>query len=332
MTQQFVMIKMILTEKKSRTLLKSIKILGKVILLTFIFMIVTGIASGIAGLDSASLVENASQVMGITLLVFFLQTITLSFPVLRSNLRSLHLVVLVALLYFGISVFLVQIETLVFLNYFTGIISPEIIQQLFIQGGVTSVIFAPIVVFVLRGRRSGLEQRLQSIRFGMSKLQGLAKVSVLALIFVLFYVFFGALVAWQNPALSEFYGSDLIAKLAQVGGLMLLLQAGRGIVFIALAIPVIRTSNGKTWEKALMIGLLFCILTASNLLIPSTLMPEAVRLTQFYEVAIPGFIFGVLVVWLMQRSHTSVLDLFRGQTKDVHETIEVIQPPTPLAY
>jgi hypothetical protein len=323
---------MTFTEKKSRIWLKRIEIPAKVLLLTFVFMIVTGISSGIAGLNSSSLVENTSQVMGITLFVFFLQTIALSYPVLQSNLRSLHLIVLVTLLYFGISVFLVQIETLVFLNYFTGIISPEMILQLFIQGGITSVLFAPIVVFVFRGRKSVSNLRLQSIRLGMSKLQGLVKVSALALIFVAFYVFFGTFVAWQNPALSEYYGSDLITNLAEVGGLMLMLQAGRGVIFIALAIPVIQTSKGKTWQKALMIALLFCILTASNLLIPTTLMPDAVRLTQFYEVAIPGFLFGAIVVWFMYRSHSSVRDLFRGQTEESYETVEELQSPTVLAH
>ena len=325
-------IKLTFTENKSRIWLKKIKILAKVLFLTFVLMIVTGVASGVAGLNSSSLVENASQVMGITLFVFFLQTIALSYPVLQSNLKNLHLIVLVTLLYFGISVFLVQIETLVFLNYFTGIISAEMIQQLFIQGGITSVLFAPIVVFVLRGRKSEADQRLQSIRLDMSKLQGLVKVSVLALIFVLFYVFFGTFVAWQNPALSEYYGSDLIANLAKVGGWMLLLQAGRGVMFIALALPVTRTSQGKTWQKALMVALLFCILTASNLLIPTTLMPEAVRLTQFYEIAIPGFIFGALVVWFMNRSHSSVHDLFRRETKEGLEAVEAMQAQAVLVH
>lgn len=317
---------MVVDEKKSHTLLKSMIIIAKVILLTFVFMIVTGISAGIAGFDSGSLVENASQIMGITLLVFFLQTVALSYPILQSNLKSLHLVILVALLYFGISVFLVQIETLVFLNYFMDIISPDLILHLFIQGAITAVIFAPIAVFVLRGWRNRSGTGLQSVRLGMSKLQGLMKISVLAVTFVVFYVFFGIFVAWQNPAMSEYYG-DLIARMAAVGGWMLLLQAGRGVVFIVLAVPVIRTSNGKTWERAIMIGLLFCILTASNLLIPTTIMPDTIRMSHFYEVAIPGLIFGLLVGWLMNKSHTSIRDLLGRSQKEAEPTDVALEHP-----
>ncbi len=320
------MITLVVAEKKSQTLLKSMIIIAKVILLTFAFMIVTGISAGIAGFDSSSLVENASQIMGITLLVFFLQTVALSYPILRSNLKTLHLVVLVALLYFGISVFLVQIETLVFLNYFMEIISPDLILHLFIQGAITAVIFAPIAVVVLRGWRDHSGTGLQSVRLGISKIQGLMKVSVLAVTFVVFYVFFGIFVAWQNPAMSGYYG-DLIARMAAVGGWMLLLQAGRGVVFIALAVPVIRTSKGKTWEKAVMVGLLFCILTASNLLIPTTIMPDTIRMSHFYEVAIPGFIYGLLVGWLMNRPHTSIRDLFGRPQEEIQAASVALEHP-----
>ena len=326
MTQHCIVITLVEAEKKSQTLLKSMIIIAKVILLTFVFMIVMGISAGIAGFDSGSLVENASQTMGITLLVFFLQTVALSYPILRSNLKSLHLVILVALLYFGISVFLVQIETLVFLNYFIEMISSDMILHLFIQGAITAVIFAPIAVFVLRGWRNRSGSGLQSVRLGMSKIQGLVKISVLAVTFVVFYVFFGIFVAWQNPAMSEYYG-DLIVRMAAVGGWMLLLQAGRGAVFIAIALPVIQTSKGKTWEKAIMVGLLFSILTASNLLIPTTIMPDTIRMSHFYEVAIPGFIFGLLVGWLMNRPHTSIRDLFGRPQSSVEETNVISEYP-----
>ena len=320
------MITLVEAEKKLQVLLKSMIIVAKVILLTFVFMIVTGISAGIAGFDSGSLVENASQIMGITLLVFFLQTVALSYPILRSNLKSLHLVVLVALVYFGVTVFLVQIETLVFMNYFMDTISPDMILHLFVQGAITAVIFAPIAVLVLRGWRNHSAVGLQSVRLGMSKIQGLVKISVLAVTFVVFYVFFGIFVAWQNPAMSEYYG-DLIARMAAVGGWMLLLQAGRGVVFIVLAVPVIRTSKGKTWEKAIMIGLLFCILTASNLLIPTTIMPDSIRMSHLYEVAIPGFIFGLLVGWLMNRPHTSLRDLFGRSQEKIQAGNAVLEHP-----
>jgi hypothetical protein len=184
------------------------------------------------------------------------------------------------------------------------------ISQLFAQGGLTSLIFSPLAVVFLRGQKDTGDMKFQSIKFRMSKFQGFVKISTLSLIFVLFYIFFGIFVAWANPALGDYYG-DLITQMAEVGTMMLFLQAGRAVVFIALTFPVIQTMKGAEWQKTLVVALLFASLTAANLLIPTAIMPDSVRMSHFVEVAIPAFIFGILVVWLMQRSHESFKDLFR---------------------
>lgn len=260
-------------------------------------------------MSTEGIVEDPTQIMGATLLVFFMQTVALSLVIVKSKLNNIHLTVLVIALYFGLSVFLVQIETLVFLDVFTAIIDPQMVPKLFIQGGLTSLIISPIAVIVLRGRGTKENMTLKSIKFGMTKKQGLAKISLLATIFVVFYIFFGIFVAWTNPALSDYYG-DLITQMADVGLAMLFLQAGRAVIFIALAFPVIQTRADGLWEKGIVIALVYTFLTASNLLIPTSIMPDTVRMSHFVEVAIPAFIFGLLVVWLMHRSHKSLRDLF----------------------
>ena len=175
--------------------------LGKIAVLTFVFMIVMGISSGLAGMSTEGIVADPAQIMGPTLLVFFLQTAVLGIVIVRSRLSNLNLTILVITLYFGLSVFLVQIETLVFLEYFTAIINPQMVTQLFVQGGLTSLIFSPIAVVVLRGWGNTGDLKLRSIRPEMNKIQGFVKVSILAVIFVVFYIFFGIFVAWANPAL-----------------------------------------------------------------------------------------------------------------------------------
>ncbi len=303
------------SKKNSENWLNPVKILAKVVLLTFIMMIVMGISSGIAGLGTEGLVEDASQIMGATIFVCFLQTAAISYPIIHSKLNNWQLAFLMAGVFFGIQTFLVQIETLIFLDYFTGIIDPSMIPQLFIQGAITSIIFVPIAVLILRGRNNLGLTGPHTNKMGMSKIQAMVKFAVLAVVFVFFYVIFGMFVAWQNPALVEYYG-DLIAQMAEVGGLMLLLQAGRSVLFTVIALPVIHTTDVKTWKKGLAIALLFSILTSSNLLIPTSIMPESVRISHFIEVAVPGFVFGLLVVWFMYRSHHSIWDLFRGTTED----------------
>jgi len=315
------------SKRNSEKWLNPIKIIAKVILLTFIVMIVMGISAGIVGVGSDGLVENASQIVGITLFVCFMQTVALSYPIIHSKLGGWRLAILIIGVFFGISTFLVQIETLIFLDYFIGILNPELIPQLFLQGAITSVIFTPIAVFILRGWKINGQVGLSSIKLGMSRIQGFVKIALLSATFVLFYIFFGIFVAWQNPALCEYYG-DLITQMAEVGNLMVLLQAGRAVIFVALALPVVQTMSGKTWQKGLAIALLFSILTSSNLLIPITIMPDTVRISHFIEVAIPTFIFGWLVVWLMQRSHKSVRDLFSRTDEEKQEIDELFQAST----
>ena len=308
------------SSSKSQNFKQIFMALVKMILLTFVFMMVMGVSSGIAGMSTEGIIADPVQVMGPTLLVFFLQTLALSLVIIRSKLSNLHLTFLVISLYFGLSVFLVQIETLVFLDYFTSIIDSQMVSQLFVQGGLTSLIFVPIAVVVLRGRKDSEDMKFQSIRFGMSKIQGFVKISILAVIFVVFYIFFGIFVAWANPELSNYYG-DLITQMAEVGTLMLILQAGRAVVFIALAFPLVRTLKGSAFERGLVVAILFTVLTAVNLLIPTAIMPDSVRMSHFVEVAIPSFIFGLLVVWLMHRPHESFRDLFR--LKAIKTTIAI---------
>jgi hypothetical protein len=45
-------------------------------------------------------------------------------------------------------------------------------------------------------------------------------------------------------------------------------------------------------------------------------MPAAVRQAHFIETASSNFIFGMLLFWLLHRSHRSLQDLFGGHPKE----------------
>jgi len=80
---------------------------------------------------------------------------------------------------------------------------------------------------------------------------------------------------------------------------------------MALALPVIRMMKGHWWEAGLAVGLLFAVLMNSQLLLPNPYMPEAVRLTHLAETASSNFIFGWLIVLLLNRHHSSLRELFK---------------------
>jgi hypothetical protein len=85
----------------------------------------------------------------------------------------------------------------------------------------------------------------------------------------------------------------------------------RGLIWAALALPVIRMMKGRWWEAGLAVALLFSVLMASSLLVPNELMPKAIRMAHFVEVSSSNFLFGWIVVWLLNRHHSSLRELFQ---------------------
>src|SRR5206468_6991498 len=80
-------------------------------------------------------------------------------------------------------------------------------------------------------------------------------------------------------------------------------QMLRAMLWVAIALPVIRMLNGRWQETALALGLLFAVLMNAQLLLPNPYMPEAVRMTHLIETASSNFIFGLLVGWLLTQRY-----------------------------
>jgi hypothetical protein len=78
----------------------------------------------------------------------------------------------------------------------------------------------------------------------------------------------------------------------------------RGVLFALLALPVIKMMKGKWWEAGLAVALLFSVLFSVLLLPPGDpVMPRAVRVAHLVEITSENFIFGWIVVWLLNRHH-----------------------------
>ncbi len=78
----------------------------------------------------------------------------------------------------------------------------------------------------------------------------------------------------------------------------------------ALALPVIRMMKGRWWEAGLAVALLFSVLMGFLLLLPNPYMPDTIRMAHFGEVSLSNFLFGGVVVWLLNRHHGSLHELF----------------------
>jgi hypothetical protein len=170
------------------------------------------------------------------------------------------------------------------------------IPGLFLQGLILSALFSPLAVLV-HGKMKRVPGETGTNNLVMPKAEWAWKIAILTLIYVIIYVSFGLLVftPLAGDALEEYY------KDFKIPSWILLLQAGRALVWIALALPVIRMMKGDWWEAGLAVSLLYSVLMGGLLLIPTSIMPDSIRIAHFFEVAFSNFLYGWVVVWLLHR-------------------------------
>jgi len=77
----------------------------------------------------------------------------------------------------------------------------------------------------------------------------------------------------------------------------------RGMIWTALALPVIRMMKGAWWEAGLAVALLFSVLMGSLLLVSTELMPRTIRQFHFVEMLSSDFLFGSVVVSVLGGSN-----------------------------
>ena len=290
----------------------------KIVVLTVLLMMVNGIGSRFlpgaetegTGQISEAVVENApappsGSFMAIVLLVMLLQTIALAYPITRSKWSGWKLALAIFLLYFGTVTFMGQIESLVYLG---GKMPNGMLTGLFAMGLFTAAVFSPVAVLVLGQWKAGAAASAASgHREPTSAGEWAWKIAVGGVVYLSLYYLFGYFVAWKNPLVRDFYGgADPGSLSAQMSSIvtstpwMLPFQYLRGLLWVALAVLVIRMMKGTWWQVALAVSLLFTV-PSIYLLFPNPIMPEAVRMAHLVETAPYQFLFGWFVVWLFSR-------------------------------
>jgi len=225
------------------------------------------------------------------LIVSFLDILVLSYPILRSRWTGWRLVAATFLVLYGVMTFLSQIETVVFLQYLVEIVPAEQIPGLFLNGAITAAIFSPLAVLIHGRMREVKEEQQPDQRLVMSWTRWLWKLILVAVSYLVIYICFGMFVflPLAGEAGQEYY-ADL-----QLPVWILPFQLLRGLIWAALALPVIRMMKGRWWEAGLAVSLLFSVLMGALLLVPTEFMPDAVRFAHLVEVSSSNFLFGWIV-------------------------------------
>ena len=234
-------------------------------------------------------------------LMGFLQAVVLGYSIVRTSLSGWRLIGTVFLVYFGIATFMTQIETVVFLQYLVDIIPAEDTFKLFFNGAVIAAILAPKAVIIHGKYLKKEEETEETAKIVMNTKQWIVKLGLVAIIYAIIYILFGALVfkPLAGAAFDEFYAG------LQMPSWIIPFQLIRGILFAFLAFPVIRMLKGSFGETGWTVSLLYSVLLASLVLPPNEFMPTTIRLAHMIELFTSMFLFGWIVTKLFYR-HRSI--------------------------
>jgi len=216
--------------------------------------------------------------------------------------------------FYGAKTFLSIIEAW----WFMTDVTVEELPGLFLMTVPMAVLFPVIAVWILGKAKKGEEvDEAPNARLVMPVGQLVWKVAFLSVIVypVLFWTF-GYYVAFSNPELVAYYGAtnpgSFLAQMSNVwvdDPFVFLFEIFRGLLWVALAAPIIRTTKGRIWEAGLIVVLVFTLVQNDVFLLPGV-MPPSVRLSHFIETTSSNLIYAVIITWLLSQEHRSLRDLF----------------------
>jgi hypothetical protein len=231
-----------------------------------------------------------------------LETVVLTYLILRSRWTGWRLIATVFFIFYGVTTFMPQIESAVFLTH----LPPGMLPRLFLMGALIAAPFSVLAVLILGKRKAEVVDTQPNSRLVMPASEWAWKLAVIAVTYLILYFTFGYFIAWRNPAVRGYYGgTDEGGFVGQMGRVLrntpwlIPFQIVRAVFWVALAVPVIRMLKGQRTEAALAVGLLYSVVMNAQLLLPNPYMPEPVRMAHLVETASSNFVFGVFIGWLL---------------------------------
>jgi hypothetical protein len=250
------------------------------------------------------------------LLIGIVNTLMVMGLILSSRWSGWYLILRLAFAYFGAVTFVMQIETWYFLMDNT--VTAKVLPYLFIMGLPVAFLYIPLAILI-SGKGRSINNSESNPASVIPFKQWVWKLIVIALAYVVLYWSAGYFIAWQNPELRTFYGSPgeilpfwehTVNTLRSDPGL-LPVQIFRAMLWTLCALPVIRGSKLNVWQTAILVGFFFSIPQNIGHIMENPLMPVAsIRLSHLIETSSSTFVFGLIIVWLLNREHKSARDLF----------------------
>ncbi len=270
------------------------------VVLMFLCFIVSALLAGLGGGEDSGDSGNALLALAAVCAV---NALVLAYPIIRSRWRGVKLAAAIFLVQFGAETFMSQIETIFFGGAFN--IPRDQMQRIILAGFLRALMFAPLAVLVLGKFKRGMVSETSFRGRDVARSAWIWRLALLPLFYVVIYILFGYFIAWQSPDVRQLYSGSTdikpffehFADLVRNAPEILPFQYLRGLIWIGLALPIIRMMKGRAWESALAVGLAFGLLLTIQLLLPNPYMPAPVRLAHFIETSTSTFIYGALIAW-----------------------------------
>ena len=251
------------------------------------------LSSSLIRINMAPAPEDGISSGNALLIVSFITSLALAYPILRSRWFGLKLMAAILVVMFGVETFMTQIETLFFNNALK--LPMDVLVALVATGFLRALIFAPLAVLVL-GKLKGESEPQRPTRLQFSIRGWVIRFAFLAVLYVVVYFAFGYFVAMQWVEAREFYAGTIAPDAT-----LPLFQILRGVMWAALALPMVALMRGKAWETMLAIALVFGVLVAAPLFFPNPFMPAMVRQAHFFELLSSMLFFGAVTGWVWTR-------------------------------
>ena len=276
-----------------------LRVLGLAILYFLTFAIISGAL--LPPLEPQSKESNATALVAL-LVISFLNSVALVYVTSRSRWSGWKLVLGLWFALFGVLTLQPQIETAVFIHT----LPQGFLFRLFLVGFLFSGVFATLLTLMLGKRRPSIEVDGVDTHLPANISTWVFKLAVIAIVYVAIYFTFGYFIAWSSPAVRAYYGggeyNGFLRQLMHTWQTMPWLfpfQIFRGLLWAAIALPVIKMTKGAWWHAGLAVALLFSGVMNTQLLLPNPLMPYEVRMAHLLETASSNFLFAWILVWLL---------------------------------
>ena len=285
-----------------KTNIKKVLIWLGLSILMMIFWIVGLIIGNAIFPSSITEMSADSNINGglILLIICALNTLVVLYFIYNSQCKGWRLVGTIFLITFGLQYCMSQIETLWFndsLNFpVKGILA------IVSGGGIANLLFSVTATWFTGNFSTLKESAGEKTKV---ELAPMVKYFLLLSIVVWPVIYFlaGYLIAWQFADVRLFYSgttemdSFLSMMKANVASGLYFFQILRGVLWILIALPAVAVIRGSLMRKGVIIGLLFAVLSGSQLLLPNPFMSDMVRMAHLIETAPSNFIWGFIIAW-----------------------------------